>query len=545
MKINWEPEGWNQSQKDELLSFWAQRYAQNPVQMSPQANHRVGGTELGLFDSVQVLNRLKETHPGQAFKQKAYLAELKINRIRDLDNVYTSKAGADHDRIKMLKKTENSSYAYASNPSEENRQGFQKAMGNLISHDAALNHPIANPDRDLKQNPPTVDERINWLSRDGYREQPTAWGGISERQQLENMRTEEGHYKNGLFFSKEAPEVANRGEFIPMALENKVAQEQQREAQQKQEPKPMQDPAQVDKASSTPTVEHKAIEAKDYFMQRAPDLEELGKKLDREATPKEQEGKGQMQEVQKAFTQKEVEGRADFSPKAEHDSWAKKIEMADRANTERQAQMKNEQSPKLRTQEELKTPAMAEEKTRLEGFQEKALGKYMENAKPAEKPQAQAQDPNEPLKTAPQMKSLEEVGSQAAANREVDGRSPPQMKPAERTEKLQAQAQDPYEPMKTAPQMKSLEEVGTRTASSREAENRLPPQMNAAKAEEKKPEGQTQDVMKTAPQMNSAKPAEQVKAQETTEKAPPSMNVHQQPPVEVPRPVRERGGYSR
>lgn len=527
MNITWEPNGWNQTQKDELLSFWTQRYAQNPFNLSNQQIEN-GWNKSGFFDAVKVMDDINAKYPGQEYRQESEYQLANNARRAEWKGVMTLARGSDRERLNLQKHAETASKNYAEERTEEHRKALQDTMGTLISFDADHHNPIANPDRDLTK-PLTYDENMKWLHRDG---QQASLSEIAKAQE-----GQEGQYKNGQFFTKEAPEVMNRGEFIPLALETKVAQENakarevqsqakpalaqpavqlnvpekqniqettlpQKEAtQQKQEPKVIQDPAQTFKAS-TPSVEHKAIEAKDYFIQKAPNLEELGKKLDREETSKEKEGKGQMQSVQKAFTQKETEGRAGFSPKAEHAAWAKKVEMADRANTERQAQLKNETSPKLRTQEELKKPVMAAEKSRLEGYQLKALDRFM--------------------------------------GRTPDTRRPPQMNSAERTEKPQAQSVHPNEPMKSAPQVKSLSEVGVKVDSNREIDNRRPPQMNSAKAEAKKPEGQSQEVKRDPPQMNPAKPLSQVKAHDPV-KAPPTMAV---PPAQ-PMPTRSRSGYDR
>lgn len=249
--------GYTPDEAQEGRAFWYQRYheqSQNPVTMSA-TGQKEGG--YGAWDAEQYAKDLKlrahndpklanelKTHRDAAASPDHPVSKMYAQRRQDMQEQRRASCTADRERIDLMLKAESKGYsAWLTKESFGNRtqepavkhlvkkaeQDKAAAFSGLYKYDRAHSHPLTDPNRDLKKDPPDMSERRAWLvdregshkfgqprarKFDSQNEKELASLGMMPKRWMDAEQQKENERK--------AP--PHSGKNIPLKLEEKVNQ---------------------------------------------------------------------------------------------------------------------------------------------------------------------------------------------------------------------------------------------------------------------------------------------------------------------------------
>lgn len=179
--VDWYPEYWTPLEKEELFTFWRNKYFYNKINISlsdePCGGNGYFDSELASYDNITTQRSVvDELHPINI----AYNV-----RKNELEDELQESQEEDQFRILLLLQAEKASYDYwkykniyniNSNYPNHIKKIIQSKIENLLfifkdtfaqlmEYDRENNNPITDPDRDLFKTPPTVFEYRRWLTR--------------------------------------------------------------------------------------------------------------------------------------------------------------------------------------------------------------------------------------------------------------------------------------------------------------------------------------------------------------------------------------------
>lgn len=180
----------NKKQIDELQDFWIDRYhqqAERPVTMSPTGQVEGG---YGLWNAslhMKELVRQGEKDPSlkkdlikyakTPYSPEHPVTKQYLERLNFMEEQYKKSPSVDKDRLGLQIRAEKKGYeVFISNQrhllgkrpglddkKQQLKNEFSVAMKDVYSYDRKHNHPITDPDRNLRKDPPTLDERRAWM----------------------------------------------------------------------------------------------------------------------------------------------------------------------------------------------------------------------------------------------------------------------------------------------------------------------------------------------------------------------------------------------
>lgn len=198
------PPKWNSNERKELVNFWVDRYSRNEIHMSPLEDMTSGGDRLvnakiiddnlrrKAFDEQDL--KLQEDLQ-RRFDDPAHPVNIHFNhemmKLRQEQNNCT---GPDIERMNLLinaseechknwgaeqelnaKKQElessninprtDKSYNALESRMENSNISLGTSMSSLVNYDKLYDHPLSYQDRNLKENPPSVQEQMSWCAR--------------------------------------------------------------------------------------------------------------------------------------------------------------------------------------------------------------------------------------------------------------------------------------------------------------------------------------------------------------------------------------------
>lgn len=198
------PPKWNNNERKELVNFWVDRYSTNDIHMSPVDEISSGGDKLisskllneelirkaNDENDVKLQEDLKRHH-----RDPAHPVNINFNHeMLKLKQEQNNCTGPDIERLNLLinasqechdnwnieqdvnrKKEELQSqninpkkdkeYNVLENNLENSNISLGTSMSSLINYDKLYDHPISYQDRNLKENPPSMQERKSWCER--------------------------------------------------------------------------------------------------------------------------------------------------------------------------------------------------------------------------------------------------------------------------------------------------------------------------------------------------------------------------------------------
>ena len=183
--------GYTSKERDEVRAFWANRYhdqAIDPVPMSPSRQNEGG---YGLWDAAVHADNLRSqsrNNPALA-RSLDLMKDAPESTAHPVTAAYTKRreammeqrrvsCGADRDRLDLMvnaeakahqawvkhehfghRKNESPARAMLDNADREKA----KAFNDLFQYDKRHGHPLTDPNRNLRTNPPDVAERRQWM----------------------------------------------------------------------------------------------------------------------------------------------------------------------------------------------------------------------------------------------------------------------------------------------------------------------------------------------------------------------------------------------
>lgn len=180
--LDWHPDYWTSDERSQLFDFWRDRYGRHPLNLSPSGS-LAGG--VGFFDAgMQSVRFRTSLHPSDS--NHPLTQEFQRRRAHLEAERETSQA-ADRHRLQLLLVAEQTAWEWwkvfetyrprlfdgpilrqqSSERIQRHEAIYKDALAQLIEHDREHGHPLADPDRDWTNAPPTSYERRRWLTRRG------------------------------------------------------------------------------------------------------------------------------------------------------------------------------------------------------------------------------------------------------------------------------------------------------------------------------------------------------------------------------------------